>query len=63
MAGHEQRKKQKETRTPNLGKQARRKERPHGRPVRGWDDNIQIDLNGRGWEVVDWTNLYRDKVQ
>jgi hypothetical protein len=28
-----------------------------GRPRCRWEDNIRIDLRGRGWEVVDWIHL------
>jgi hypothetical protein len=28
-----------------------------GRPGRGWEDNILMDLRKTGWEGVDWTHL------
>jgi hypothetical protein len=27
--------------------------KPLGRPKRGWEDNIRMDLSKTGWEVVD----------
>jgi len=30
---------------------------PPGRPRRGWDDNIKIDILEVGWEGKDWTDL------
>jgi hypothetical protein len=31
--------------------------RPFGRPRRGWEDKITMDLRGIGWERVDWINV------
>jgi hypothetical protein len=30
---------------------------PPGRPRRGWDDNIKIDILEVGWGGKDWTDL------
>ena len=27
------------------------------RPLRGWEDNIKMDLKEIGWKGVDWINL------
>jgi hypothetical protein len=27
---------------------------PFGKPRRGWEDNIRMDVRDMGWEVVDW---------
>jgi hypothetical protein len=35
--------------------------RPLGRPERGWEDNIRIDLREVGWEGVDWIHLAQDR--
>jgi hypothetical protein len=34
--------------------------RPLGRPGRGWEDNIEMDLRERGWGGVDLINLAQD---
>jgi hypothetical protein len=31
--------------------------RPLGRSRYSWEDNIGMDLRGKGWELVDWINL------
>jgi len=31
--------------------------RPLGRPRRGWDGNIRMDVREIGWEVVNWMPL------
>jgi hypothetical protein len=31
--------------------------RPLGRPRRGWEDNIKIDLQDVGCECIDWIEL------
>jgi hypothetical protein len=31
--------------------------RPIGRPRRGWEDNIRMDLGEVGWGDVDWIGL------
>jgi hypothetical protein len=35
--------------------------RPLGRPKRGWEDNIKMDLKEVGCSVVDWIELAQDK--
>jgi hypothetical protein len=35
--------------------------RPLGRPRRRGEDNIKIDLQEVGWEVLDWINMAQDK--
>ena len=35
--------------------------RPHGKPKRRWDDNIQIDLPQMGCGGMDWMELTQDK--
>jgi hypothetical protein len=35
--------------------------RSPGRPRRGWDDTIRMDLRERGWEVVEWIHLAKDR--
>jgi hypothetical protein len=35
--------------------------RPVGRPRRRWDDNIKMDLQEVGCEVVDWIELAQDR--
>jgi hypothetical protein len=30
------------------------KRRPHGRPMRRWEDNIKIYLREMGWRDMDW---------
>jgi hypothetical protein len=37
--------------------------RPLGRPRRRWDDNVKIDVNETGYEVVVWIHLAQDVVQ
>jgi hypothetical protein len=37
--------------------------RPLGRPRRGWEDNIRIDLREITWEVVDWVQLAQERDQ
>jgi hypothetical protein len=37
--------------------------RPLGRPRRGWEDNIRIDLIEIGWGCVDWIELAQDSNQ
>jgi hypothetical protein len=32
-----------------------------GRPRRGWEDNIRMDLGEIGFEDVDWINLAQDR--
>jgi hypothetical protein len=34
-----------------------------GRPRRGWEDNIRIDLREIGWGVMDWIDLAQDREQ
>jgi hypothetical protein len=34
--------------------------RPLGRPRRRWLDNIKLDLEGTGWDSVDWIGLAQD---
>jgi len=31
--------------------------KPFGRPSRGWEDNIRLDLRETGWKGVDWVHL------
>jgi hypothetical protein len=31
-----------------------------GRSVRGWENNIKMNLQEIGWESVDWINLAQD---
>jgi hypothetical protein len=35
--------------------------RPLGRPRRRWEDNIKMDIQEVGWEVMDWIGLARDR--
>jgi hypothetical protein len=35
--------------------------RPLGRPRRGWEDNIQLDLQEVGCGVMDWKELAQDR--
>jgi hypothetical protein len=35
--------------------------RPLGRPRRGWEDNIKMDLREVGWGGMDWINLAEDR--
>jgi hypothetical protein len=35
--------------------------RPSGRPIRGWVDNIRMDLVEVGWGDVDWISLAQDR--
>jgi hypothetical protein len=40
-----------------------RRERPLGRPGHKWEDNIEVDFEGRKCERVDWVQLVRAKCQ
>jgi hypothetical protein len=31
--------------------------RPLGRPRRGWEDSIKINLREIGWDGIDWIDL------
>jgi hypothetical protein len=35
--------------------------RPLGRPRRGWEDGIRMDLRKIGWGSVDWIQLAQDR--
>jgi hypothetical protein len=35
--------------------------RPLGRPRRGWEDNIRMDLGEVRWSDVDWIGLAQDR--
>jgi hypothetical protein len=35
--------------------------RPLGRPRHRWEDNIKMDLQVVGWEVVDWIDMAQDR--
>jgi hypothetical protein len=35
--------------------------RPLGRPRRGWEDNIKMDLREIGFRDVDWIHLAQDR--
>jgi len=35
--------------------------RPIGRPRRGWEDNINVDLQEVGCRGMDWTDLAQDR--
>ena len=35
--------------------------KPFGRPRRRWEDNIKIDLQVVGCEVMDWIELAQDR--
>jgi hypothetical protein len=37
--------------------------RPLGKPRRGWEDKIRMDLREIGWEVVGWIHLAENKDQ
>jgi hypothetical protein len=37
--------------------------RPLGRPRHRWEDNIKMDIRGRGINGVNWIQLARDRVQ
>jgi hypothetical protein len=36
--------------------------RPFGRPRRGWEDNIKMDLQEVGW-CMDWIELAQDRYR
>jgi hypothetical protein len=37
---------------------------PQGRPRRGWEDNIKMDLSrGIGWGGKDWIDVAQDRYQ
>jgi hypothetical protein len=42
-----------------MGKPERK--RPLGRPRRGWEDGIRMDLRETGWRSVEWTQLAQDR--
>ena len=35
--------------------------RPHGRPRRRWEDNIEVDLQEMGCWGMDWMELAQDR--
>jgi hypothetical protein len=35
--------------------------RPLGRPRRGWEDNIKMDLQEVGWRGMDWIDMAQDR--
>jgi hypothetical protein len=35
--------------------------RPLGRPMRGWEDGVRMDLREIGLEVVDWIRLAQNR--
>jgi hypothetical protein len=35
--------------------------RPVGLPRPRWEDNIKMDLQGIGWEGLDWIDLAQDR--
>jgi hypothetical protein len=35
--------------------------RPLGRPRRGWEDNIKMDVQEVGWRGMDWIDLAQDR--
>jgi len=35
--------------------------RPLGRPRRGWEDNIKLDLQEVGCGILDWIELAKDR--
>ena len=37
--------------------------RPHGRPMRRWEDNIKMDLQKVGCGGIDWIELDQDRVR
>jgi hypothetical protein len=37
------------------------KERPLGRPRRGWVDSIKMDLREIGWDGGDWIDMAQDR--
>jgi hypothetical protein len=37
--------------------------RPLGRPRRGWEDSIKIDLREMGWDDMDGIDLAQDRDQ
>jgi hypothetical protein len=37
--------------------------RPVGKPRRGWEDNIKLDLREIGIDVMNWTQLAQDRVR
>jgi hypothetical protein len=34
---------------------------PYGRPRRGWEDNIRLDLKGIMWRDVIWMHMAEDR--
>jgi hypothetical protein len=43
-----------------MGTPEGKRQRPLGRPGRGWEDNIRIDLREIGWGGMDWINLAQE---
>jgi hypothetical protein len=37
--------------------------RPVGKPIHRWDNDIETDLKGMAWEGVDQVHLAEDRVQ
>jgi hypothetical protein len=37
--------------------------RPLGRPIRRWENNIEMDLQEMGCEGMDWTDLDRNRFR
>jgi hypothetical protein len=37
--------------------------RPRGRRMHRWEDNIRMDVREIGWEDVDWIHLSQDRDQ
>jgi hypothetical protein len=35
--------------------------RPHGRPRRRWEDNIEVYFKEKAWERVDWIRVVQDR--
>jgi hypothetical protein len=35
--------------------------RPLGRPRRGWENNIKMDLQEVGWGLMDWIDMAQDR--
>jgi hypothetical protein len=51
------------SRTCGTHGEARREERPLGRPRRWWEDNIKMDLGEIGINGANWIRLAQDRVQ
>jgi hypothetical protein len=35
--------------------------KPLGRPWRGWESNMRVELKGIGWKNAEWSNVAQDR--